>query len=77
MDTSDKKMLKDFLTSRETVVKKNRYKFQIDGREVDFNLVVPLPSSKKRIPVWLAKNLGLLKIAWHQALPAIFESIRK
>jgi alpha-galactosidase len=77
MDTSDKAMLRDFLTSRATVVKTNRYKYQINGREVDFYPAVPIPSSRKKIPIWLVKNLGLLKIAWYQALPAIFESIRK
>jgi alpha-galactosidase len=77
MEPSEQETLREYLTSRATVVKWNRYKYQINGREVDFEPVVSIPSSRKKIPVWLAKNLGLLKIAWSQALPAIFESVRK
>ena len=60
-----------------TVVKSGRYKFQIDGRNVDFSPAIPIPKSDLNIPVWLAKYTGMLKIAWHQVLPAIFESTKR
>jgi len=74
MNAQDKEMLRGFLESAPGVQKKKRYEYQIDGREVDFSSAVPIPSSDKNIPRWFAKNAGLLKIAWNQALPAIFES---
>jgi alpha-galactosidase len=77
MDAADKIRLRTFLESDAFVQKRKRYCYHIDGREVDFSSVVPVRSSNKNIPVWLARNLGLLKIVRHQALPAIFESIKK
>ena len=74
MNGHDRKMLRAFLESSPTVQKRRRYVYQIDEREVDFSPVVPIPYSAKNIPVWLAKYLGLLKIAWYQVLPAIWES---
>jgi hypothetical protein len=65
------------LESAAFVQKRKRYCYHIDGREVDFSAVVPVTSSGINIPVWLARNLGLLKIAWYQALPAVLESIKK
>jgi hypothetical protein len=41
---------------------------------VDFSPAIPIAASNKNIPVWLAKNLGLLKIIWHQALPAFLQN---
>jgi alpha-galactosidase len=68
------KSLRDFLETKTTIKKVNRYLYQIDGRDVNFNLSVPILTSNLDIPVWLAKYSGLLKIAWHQVLPAIIES---
>jgi alpha-galactosidase len=76
MSDSDKESLRKFLESVPTVRKMNRYEFQIDGRTVDFSAAVPVPESDKNIPIWLAKHLGLVKIAVHQALPAIFECLK-
>lgn len=76
MTASDQEQLREFLNSSPTVEKRTRYGFQIDERAVDFSPVIPIPTFDKEIPIWLAKNLGLLKIAVHQALPAIFESLR-
>ncbi len=74
MNASDRKMLREYLESSPTVQKKKRYEYQIDRRNVDFSAAVPISSSKRNIPIALAKNLGLLKIIWHQALPAILKS---
>jgi alpha-galactosidase len=76
LNASEKKALREFLESSPTVHKKRRYEYQIDGRDADFSPAVPIESTNKQIPVWLAKNLGLLKIVRHQALPAIRESRR-
>ncbi len=76
LSASEKETLRTFLESTPVVQKKERYEYQIDGRGVDFGSVVPVLSSNQNIPVWLAKNLGLLKIAVNQALPAIWESTK-
>ena len=74
MSASDKEALSKFLETTPTVRKKNRYEFQLNDRIVDFSPAIPIPTTRKNIPISLAKNLGLLKIAWAQALPAIVES---
>lgn len=76
MSASDKKKLQGFLESNPTVRKKSRYQYQIDGRDVDFNSVIPIRASGKNIPISLAKYLGFTKIVWEQALPAIFMSLK-
>jgi V8-like Glu-specific endopeptidase len=76
MESAERESLREFLESDRAIQKKNRYKYQIDGREVDFSPAVPLQVSNNNIPVWLAKNLGLLKIVMYQALPAIRESMK-
>ncbi|HSL43907.1 MAG TPA: glycoside hydrolase family 36 protein [Anaerolineales bacterium] len=76
LDNSEKERLRHFLESAQAVQESKRYVYQIDVRTVDFDPVIPLPISKTKFPVWLAKNLGLIKIALHQALPAIWESMK-
>jgi hypothetical protein len=66
-------MLREFLESAPLVEQKRRYEYQIDGRVADFRRVVPMRLTNRNVPLWLAKNLGLLKIAAYQALPAIWE----
>jgi alpha-galactosidase len=77
LNASDRDKLAAFLDAAPRVQKKKRYCYRIGEREVDFSPVVPVPSSKINIPIWLARNLGLLNIVWHQALPAIMEAIKK
>jgi alpha-galactosidase len=67
--------LREFLEADVNVRKISRYKFQLNDREVDFSPVMPLPEHRD-IPVWFAQNLGLLKIARHQVLPAVLESLK-
>lgn len=69
--------VREFLESGWRVQKKRRYEFQINGREVDFSPAIPIPTSNLDFPVWLAKNCGVMKIARHQALPAIWESLKR
>jgi alpha-galactosidase len=68
--------LRAFLEASPKVERKGRYQYQIDGRNLDFGATVPISTSNMNIPIWLAKNAGLLKIVQHQALPAIWESIK-
>jgi alpha-galactosidase len=74
LNTVERQTLKRFLESRPTVQKGDRYRYQIDGRTVDFSSAIPIQTSEKNIPVWLAKSLGFLKIAILQAFPAIREN---
>jgi alpha-galactosidase len=74
MNALDKKTLHEYLESVPTVQKKKRYEYQINERDIDFSPAVPISSSDKNIPIALAKNLGLLKVVWHQAIPAILKS---
>lgn len=74
LSESERTALRKFLESSPSVHKMNRYEYQIDERRVDFCPAVPIETSDKNIPIWLAKNLGLLKIVRRQALPAIWES---
>ncbi|HKI54995.1 MAG TPA: glycoside hydrolase family 36 protein [Anaerolineales bacterium] len=75
MNESELEKVREFLKADLSVQKKKRYEFQIDGRDVDFSPVIPIQSSNMDIPVWLARNIGLLKIVWLQALPAFFVSL--
>jgi alpha-galactosidase len=74
LNASDKKTLREYLESTATVHKKTRYQYQIDGRDVDFSPAIPISSLDRHIPIGLAKNMGLLKIIWYQAIPAILKS---
>ena len=67
--------LREFLETETQVQKISRYKYQLNGREVDFSPAIPLPAHRN-VPVWMAQNLGHLKMARRQALPAILESLR-
>ena len=74
LNALEMKALRTFLESAPAIEQRERYRYRIDGRSVDFNPAVPIPTSKANIPVWLAKCLGLLKVGLYQALPAIWES---
>ncbi len=75
LNASELEKVREFLESAPTVQKMRRYHYRIDGREVDFSPVVPIPASNMDVPVWLAKNLGFLKIVRHQVLPALLTSL--
>lgn len=74
---SEKAKVREFLETTPTVRKMKRYQYRIDGREVDFSPVVPIPASAMEYPVWLARNLGLLKVIRRQILPAVWESMKR
>ncbi len=72
LSTEDKKDLIDFLTHSPRVVRLGRYRFQIDGRDVDFSPAMPLPKEHK-FPEKLASGLGLVQMAHREVIPAIVE----
>jgi len=74
MKGSDTEMLREYLESAPIVERISRYHYQVEHHQMDFSPAIPIPSSKRNIPTRLAKYLGLTKIAWHQALPAIWQS---
>ena len=76
MTAVEREALRQFLEANPKIEKVERYKYRIDERDVDFSPVIPIQTSDKNIPIWLAKNLGLLEIGIYQALPAFWESIR-
>lgn len=75
MNRQDLDALRKFLRSNIQIQKISRYKYQLDGREVDFSPAMHLPDHHQ-VPVWIAQNLGLIKIIGHQVLPAILESLK-
>jgi alpha-galactosidase len=67
--------LREFLETEINVRKISRYKYQLNGREVDFSPVMPF-YAHRNVPIWIAQNLGFLKTARQQVLPAILESLK-
>jgi len=75
MNRQDLESVREFLETNIEIQKTARYKYLLNGREVDFSPAIPLPGHRN-IPVWIAQNLGILKMVRHQALPAILESLK-
>jgi len=75
MNRQDLNSLHEYLDADINVHKISRYKYQLNGREVDFSPGMSI-SEHHNIPVWFAQNLGILKIARCQVLPAILESLK-
>ena len=75
MNQQDTASLRDFMETDSDIRKISRYEYQINDRIVDFSSAIPIHPHRK-VPVWLARNLGLLKITRHQVFPAIQESLR-
>ena len=67
--------VREYLEANTHVRKLSRYKYQLSDRIVDFSPVIPLPKHH-HVPVWIAQNMGLLKIAKQQVFPAILESLK-
>jgi len=75
MNSQDTESLCNFMETDSNVRKLSRYRYQISDRTVDFGPAIST-HAHRNMPVLLARNLGFLKIAKHQALPAIRESLR-
>jgi len=74
MSEQDAASLQDFMNNDLNIRKLSRYKYSINHRIVDFSHAISTHPHRK-VPAWLARNMGFLKIAKHQALPAMRESI--
>ena len=72
LSTEDKKDLIEFLIHSPNIVRKGRYRYQIDGRDVDFSSAIPLPNEHK-FPEKLAIVLGLVQMARREVIPAFVE----
>jgi len=77
LSQKERASLKKFLEENPKIVQIARYQYRIDGRDVDFSSVIPIQTSEKNIPIWLAKYLGLLNTGIYQALPAIWSSLSR
>jgi alpha-galactosidase len=75
MTGQDTSSLRKFMETEPSVRKISRYKYQINDRIVDFSPAIPAHAHRK-MPVWLARNMGFLKMAKHQVLPAMRESLQ-
>jgi alpha-galactosidase len=75
MNQTEVDSMREYLEAEVSVRKLSRYKYLINNREVDLSSAMPLPEHRN-MPVWLAQNLGFLKMAKHQVLPAILESLK-
>jgi alpha-galactosidase len=75
MTEQDTTSLRNFMEKDPTVRKLSRCKYQINNRIVDFSPAISTHACRK-VPVWIARNLGLMKMAKHQALPAMRVSLR-
>ena len=75
MNAREVESLREFLESDAEVRRLDRYQYKVNGRLVDFQPAVPL-HTHRNFPVWLAQNLGFLKIARHQVLPAVMECLK-
>ncbi|MEP7136747.1 MAG: glycoside hydrolase family 36 protein [Chloroflexota bacterium] len=75
MNRQELDALRSYLETDVNIRKISRYKYQLNDREVDFSASMPI-SEHHNVPIWFAQNLGLLKIARRQVLPAILESLK-
>lgn len=75
MSPEEKDNLRIYLESTPEVRKADRYHYQLDGQSMDFSPAVPIQTTNIHVPVKLAKNVGILKLAWCQGLPAILASL--
>ncbi len=67
--------LRLFLMREVTFESRGEYCYKLNGREVDFGVVNPLPRGRN-VPVWLATNLGFLQMGLCEVLPAVWEAMR-
>ncbi|MCS6906361.1 MAG: alpha-galactosidase [Anaerolineales bacterium] len=75
LTASEREQLRSFLEQEMCVEPLGEYRFRLDGREVDFRPILPLPSPQ-RVPLWFATSLGFLQMGVYEVLPALWESLR-
>jgi len=62
-----------FLAAQPRIEHTGRYRYCIDGQEVDFAALIPVPEPRK-YPVGLATTLGLWDMGVYEVIPAMLES---
>jgi hypothetical protein len=67
------KDLKCFLREETTVERTGAFRYRIGERVADFVPAIPMPPPR-RVPVWLATNLGILQMGIYEVLPAFWET---
>ncbi len=75
LTAAERETLHRFLEEQPTVEQISRYRFKIDGREVDFSPIMPLPKPVK-FPPQLAIYAGMAQMGLHELLPGIAELIK-
>ncbi|GAB4478250.1 MAG: alpha-galactosidase [Anaerolineales bacterium] len=75
LTAQEREELRLFLEQEVLTEDLGNYRYRINGREVDFRAVIPLPAASN-VPVWLATNLGFLQMGYWEVLPAVWEFFR-
>ncbi|PWH19328.1 MAG: alpha-galactosidase [Anaerolineae bacterium] len=75
LSAHEREELRLFLEQEVLTEDLGNYRYRINGREVDFRAVIPLPPASN-VPVWLATNLGFLQTGLYEVLPAVWEFYR-
>lgn len=70
LSPAEREALREFLKADPLIEQTGRASYRIDGRDVDFGSVLPLPGSVKA-PVKLATAAGFFLMAIHEVLPAL------
>ncbi|MCS7010006.1 MAG: alpha-galactosidase [Anaerolineales bacterium] len=69
LTSQDRQRLRQFLETTPVIKRRERHVFEIDGRQVDFRSVMPLPRPH-RVPSRLATLAGLVPMVVNEILPA-------
>jgi alpha-galactosidase len=75
LTSAEREALHNFLEEQPAVEQLSRYRFKIDGREVDFSPIMPLPKPVN-FPPQLAIYAGMAQMGLHELLPGITESLK-
>jgi len=75
LNPAEREALRAFLEEQPKVEQLSRYQFKIDGREVDFSSIMPLPKPVQ-FPPQLAMYTGMAQMGLHELLPGIVESLK-
>ncbi|OGO78695.1 MAG: hypothetical protein A3K41_14910 [Chloroflexi bacterium RIFOXYD12_FULL_57_15] len=71
----ERETLRAFLEERPEIEQLSRYRFKIEGREVDFAPIIPL-SEPVRFPPQLALYIGMAQMGLHELIPGMVESLK-
>jgi len=72
---AERQALRAFLEERPEIEQLSRYRFKIEGREVDFAPIIPL-SEPVQFPPQLALYIGMAQMGLHELIPGMAESLK-